>query len=430
MTFVSTRDASHRLSFEAAVLRNLPGDGGLFMPERILPLEDVDAVLGLPWHARNGLLLHHLSGAWNAAAWEALSREALDFPVPLVEVDERVSALELFHGPTLAFKDVGIRVMAAVLARLAEKPRLVLTATSGDTGAAVANAFWRRPDFRAAVLYPAHGVTPSQERQIAGLGDNIHAFAVEGSFDACQALVKACFADAALSEELGLVSANSINASRLLAQTLYYAESAAQFRRRGIDAAVFAVPSGNFGNLCAGLLARRLGLPITGLVAATNANRTVPDHLDGGPYQPRPSVATLSNAMDIGDPSNWERIAWLHDRDAEATRRALRWEALDDEATLDSLRDLRALGYTADPHGAVAHAALRRQLRPGEHGVFLATAHPSKFREALASRLSWTVPLPDALRDLEARPLSTTPLADDLSALKTRLRSLASPDLP
>ncbi|HTL98537.1 MAG TPA: threonine synthase [Holophagaceae bacterium] len=428
MTFVSTRDAGHRLSFEEAVLRNLPDDGGLFMPERLDPLPDVDAVLNLPWHARNGLLLHHLSGAWNAAVWEAISREALDFSVPLVEVDERMSALELFHGPTLAFKDVGIRVMAAVLARLSAKQRLVLTATSGDTGAAVAHAFWRRRGFRAAVLYPARGVTPSQERQIAGLGANIHAFAVEGGFDACQSLVKACFADGALSEELGLISANSINASRLLAQTLYYAEAAAELRRKGAGAAVFAVPCGNFGNLCAGLLARRIGLPIAGLVAASNANRAVPDHLDGGPYRPRPSLATLSNAMDIGDPSNWERIDWLHGRDAGATRRALRWESLDDDATLDSLRALRAQGYTADPHGAVAHGALRRQLRPGERGVFLATAHPAKFREALAARLGWDLPSPDALRDLETRSLSTTPLADDLTALKARLRSLPAPD--
>ena len=430
MTFVSTRDPACRVSFEEAVLRNLPGDGGLFMPGERAPLQDVDVLLGLPWHARNGALLHHLSGAWDPAAWEALSREALDFPVPLVRVDDRVSALELFHGPTLAFKDVGIRVMAAVLARLSTRPRLVLTATSGDTGAAVAHAFWRRPGFRAAVLYPARGVTPAQERQIAGLGDNIHAFAVEGSFDACQSLVKACFADPGLTEELGLISANSINASRLVAQVAYYAEAAARLRERGEGPGLFAVPSGNFGNLCAGLLARRLGLPMAGLVAATNANRTVPDHLDGGPYRPRASVATLSNAMDIGDPSNWERVAWLHGGNAEAIRRALRWDAVDDAATLASLRDLRARGYTADPHGAVAHAALHRRMRPGAHGVFFVTAHPAKFREALAARLGWTIPVPPALSGLEARTLSRAPLSDDLPALKARLRSLPSQDLP
>ncbi|HET6329818.1 MAG TPA: threonine synthase [Holophagaceae bacterium] len=430
MSFTSTRDGAPRIPFEEAVLRNLPGDGGLYMPADLTPLRDADALLDLTWHARNGRLLQRLSGAWDAGAWEAVSRASLDFPVPLVEVDARISALELFHGPTLAFKDVGIRVLAAVLARISPAPRLVLTATSGDTGAAVAHAFWNRPGFRVAVLYPKGRVTLSQERQIAGLGANVHAFAMEGSFDACQTLVKGCFADAALSEAVGLVSANSINVSRLLAQVLYYAEAAVQLRKHGKDGAVYSVPSGNFGNLCAGLMARRLGLPIAGLVAATNVNRTVPDHLDGGPYAPRPSVPTMSNAMDIGDPSNWERIAWMHGGDPQVLRRALRWDALSDGATLDALRELRASGYTADPHGAVAYGALRRQLRPGERGVFLATAHPAKFRETLSQRLGWSIPLPEPLRALEARELSLTPLADDLAALKTRLRSLPSTDLP
>lgn len=430
MTFTSTRDASLHLAFEAAVLRNLPGDGGLFMPANLAPHPAIECLLERSWHARNGALLHHLTGAWDAATWESISCDALDFPVPLVDVEAGIHALELFHGPTLAFKDAGIRILAATLARMIGAPRLVLTATSGDTGAAVAHAFWQRPGFRAVVLYPKGRITPSQERQIACLGDNVYALAVDGSFDACQSLVKACFADAHFQDELGLLSANSINVGRLLAQVLYYAEAAVRLRARGIQEAVFAVPSGNFGNLCAGLIARELGIPMRGLVAATNANRTIPDHLDGGPYQPRTSITTLSNAMDIGDPSNWERVAWMHGRDAHALRHALRWDSLDDNATLIELKALRAQGYLADPHGAVAYGALKRQLKSGEQGVFLATAHPAKFREALFDRLGWSIPLPDSLRALEARPLSTITIPNTLQALKTQLRNLPDTDLP
>jgi threonine synthase len=454
----STRDPRLRVSFREAVVRNLPErrpgragrPGGLFVPASLAPWPDVADLLALPWEQRCVEILHRLlAEEYPRREVEEIVREAFDFPAPLVEVpggggrgdggggDGEGSdsgggcfALELFHGPSLAFKDFGARFLAAVLARLesggARRSRTLLTATSGDTGAAVAAAFWRRPGCRVAVLYPAGRVAPLQERQLACLGGNVLALAVEGSFDDCQRLVKACFADPALSAELGLTSANSINVARLLAQLLYFFEAAARLRRLRPAAGppVFAVPSGNFGNLCAGLYARRLGLPAAGFVAATNANRTVPDYLDGGRYRPRPGVATLSNAMDVGDPSNWERIAHLYRRDRRALRGALRWGSLDDRETVAALRRLWARGYRADPHGAVAHGVLERVLRPGETGIFLATAHPAKFQSALAE-LGLAAPLPEALAALLDRPLRREPLPADESRLKARLRAAA-----
>jgi threonine synthase len=435
----STRNPALRVSFKEAVLRNLPGEregGGLFVPAELTPWADAAELLDLSWPGRcTEILLRLLAPEYSREELAEIVREAFDFPVPLVPValaaqevpesDGRLFALELFHGPSLAFKDFGARFLAAVLARLpSRRPRTVLTATSGDTGAAVAAAFWRRPGCRAAVLYPEGRISPLQERQVACLGGNVLALAVEGTFDDCQRLVKACFADPELSEELGLTSANSINVARLVAQILYYFEAAAQLRRLapGAGPPLIAVPSGNFGNLCAGLYARELGLPAAGFVAATNANRTVPDYLDGGRYQPRPGIATLSNAMDVGDPSNWERIVHLYRHEWEALRRALRWGSLGDRATVEVLRRLWARGYRADPHGAVACGVLETVLRPGETGVFLATAHPAKFQEALAA-LGLEPPLPPALLALLDRPLQREILPAREESLKARLRA-------
>lgn len=424
MRLTSTRNPRISASFAEAVVRNTPGDGGLFMPEILDPV-DMEHLLTLPWAQRNVSLLEHLLGdEFSRAELEGMVGEAFNFPVPLVRVSESTFALELFHGPTLAFKDFGARFLAAVLSCLGTGPHTVLTATSGDTGAAVASAFWRRPGFRVVVLYPEGRVSPMQERQLACLGDNVQALAVQGSFDDCQRLAKACFQDAALSAELGLVSANSINIPRLLAQVLYYVEAVAQLRALGVRAApVMAVPSGNFGNLCAGLMAKRLGLEAD-FIAATNANRTVPDYLETGQYVPRPSVATLSNAMDVGDPSNWERIRCLYGQEWEALRGALRWGSLDDGATLGALRDLGRLGYMADPHGGVAYGMLRLLKKPGQPGIFLVTAHPGKFREVLEGRLAWAVAEPPSLAALASRPLQRRQISPDLSILKAALKGV------
>lgn len=415
----------HKATFAEAMTRSLAPDGGLYVPETLPVFADVDRLLGRRWLERSiEILIRLLGDEVEPEAIAGVARDAFDFPVPVVQVEEDVWSLELFHGPSLAFKDFGARFLARMLRPQHEGPLTILTATSGDTGAAVASAFWRVPNIRAVILYPEGRVSPLQERQFAALGENVLALAVEGSFDDCQTLAKACFADSELSADLGLTSANSINIARLLAQTLYYFEAVAALRLQGLeDPPVISVPSGNFGNLCAGLYAQRMGLPVRIFVAATNTNTTVPDFLETGEYHPRPSIATLSNAMDVGAPSNWERIHHLFDGNLQAIRQALRWGSLDDEATRAAIRDLDSRGHLVDPHGAVAYAVLRNALRSGETGVFLATAHPAKFKEALEPVLGRDIPLPASLSRLLDRPLAVETIANDREALKRRLRN-------
>lgn len=415
MRVTSTRNPALRQTFVEAAAANTPPDGGLYLPlfgsDGWTPFADVPALLDLPWRERAARLLARLlAPEVDDRTVEAMVDAAFDFPVVRREIDPTIAALELFHGPSLSFKDFGVRFLARVLAWLRarsgeERPQIVLTATSGDTGAAVVHAFHRLPGFSVVVLYPAGRISPLQERQIATVGENVQAFAVSGSFDDCQELVKRAFADPDLGRRVALVSANSIHLARLLAQIPYYFEAAAASPRD--RPLVVAVPSGNFGNLTAGLLALRLGAPIARLVAATNANRTVPEFLDGAPWRPRPSVATLSNAMDVGAPNNWERVSRLFGDDAAAIRTALRWGSADDEETRAALRDLAAEGYRADPHGAVAFDVLRRHLRDGEQGLFLATAHPAKFATTQGSEAE----LPPALAAAARAPLRSLPMA-------------------
>jgi len=421
MRLVSTREPQRHANFRQAVLAGIAPGGGLWMPQTLPVFPDWPELLDLGWSERCTVILDRLLAdeLGHEPVVQAV-REALDFPVPLVPVRPGVFALELFHGPTLAFKDFGARFFAAVLDLVREpgRPVTILTATSGDTGAAVARAFWRRPGVRVVVLYPWGRVSALQELQIATLGDNVTALAVDGAFDDCQALVKAAFADAQLTVRHGLTSANSINVARLLPQTLYYAEAVAALRRLGLDIPpVIAVPSGNFGNLCAGLLARAMGLPVKAFVAATNANATVPEYLETGNYRTRPSVATISNAMDVGAPSNWERIESLFKGDLDALRRVLRWGAQSDEETERSIRDLRALGYLADPHAAVAYGVLNNRLAPGETGVFLGTAHPAKFLPVF-EKLGIEISIPPALSDLRERPSLAREIANGFGALR------------
>jgi len=420
MKLISTRTPSLQATFVEAVHAGLAPDGGLYVPTSIPRFSDVSELLELDFATRSAEILHRLLGdEFPRAVVDELAHSAFTFPAPLVKVSERISALELFHGPTLAFKDFGARFLARVLALgVRSHRRTVLTATSGDTGAAVASAFHGLAGVQVVVLYPAGRVSPLQERQFATCGDNVLALAVDGAFDDCQRLVKGAFEDTELVSRLGLTSANSINIARLLAQTLYYFEAAAQTAERPL---VVAVPSGNFGNLTAGLWAQRMGAPISAFVAATNANRVVPDYLDSGVYRARPSVATLSNAMDVGAPSNWERIFALFGGDHDAMAAALRWGSCTDAETEQIVIDLDRAGYLADPHGAVAYQVLQSNLREGEQGIFLATAHPAKFREALAPALGREIPLPKSLSVLLELPLLNEPLAADQAALKRRL---------
>jgi threonine synthase len=421
---INTRDAATTATFREAVLAGIAPGGGLWMPETLPVFPDWPDLLEMDWSDRCVVVMDRLlAGELGREPLERAVREALDFPVPLVEVRPGVHVLELFHGPTLAFKDVGARFFAGVLdlVREPDQPVTILTATSGDTGAAVAQAFWKREGVRAVVLYPRGRVSALQERQFATLGENVTALSVEGSFDDCQALVKAAFADVDLSERHGLTSANSINVARLFPQTLYYMEAVAALRRQGTaEPPVIAVPSGNFGNLCAGLLARALGLPVAGFVAATNANTTVPDYLETGAYRARPSVSTLSNAMDVGAPNNWERIEHLFGGDLDALRRVLRWGWRSDEETEQTIRDLRDLDYLADPHAAVAYGVLEERLAPGETGLFLGTAHPAKFLPVY-ERLGIDVEIPESLAVLVDRPLLAREIPAEFGALLEEL---------
>jgi len=425
---INTRDAATTATFREAVLAGIAPGGGLWMPETLPVFSDWPDLLEMDWSDRCVVVMDRLlAGELGREPLERAVREALDFPVPLVGVRPgdrpNIYALELFHGPTLAFKDFGARFFAGVLdlVREPDRPVTILTATSGDTGAAVAQAFWKREGVRAVVLYPRGRVSALQERQFATLGENVTALSVEGSFDDCQALVKAAFADVDLSERHGLTSANSINVARLFPQTLYYMEAVAALRRQGIaEPPVIAVPSGNFGNLCAGLLARALGLPVAGFVAATNANTTVPDYLETGAYRARPSVSTLSNAMDVGSPNNWERIEHLFGGDLDALRRVLRWGWRSDDETEQTIRDLKGLGYLADPHAAVAYGVLDERLAPGETGLFLGTAHPAKFLPVY-ERLGIDVPIPESLAVLVDRPLLAREIPAEFGALLEEL---------
>lgn len=435
MRLISTRGRAPAVDLLTALRRGLAPDGGLYMPTALPPLgvaqlDAIDAASSLSERARL-VFAHLLASEIDGARLEAVLDEALDFPIPLVELDARTHVLELFHGPTLAFKDVAARVMARLLpmAVAPGEPLLVLTATSGDTGGAVAQAFHGVDGVRVAVLYPRGRITDVQERQIGTLGGNVRAFAVEGSFDDCQRLVKGAFADAALTAELGLTSANSINIGRLLPQAVYYFHALAQLRAaRGREVVPFFVtPSGNFGNLTAGLIAHRLGLPAAGFLAATNANDVVPAFLETGRYRPRPSLATLSSAMDVGDPSNWSRIRHLFDDDLARLRATVEAVPVDDVATRETIEEVaRVSGYVLDPHTAVGIAALERHRSAAGIGadtpcIVLSTAHPIKFRAIVEPAIGRPLDVPARVAALDERPLDVAPLPNDLAALREAL---------
>jgi threonine synthase len=427
MNWVSTRGGSPAISFIDALFAGTAPDGGLYMPERLdpLPPETLDRLRGADVVTIGSTVgTHLLRDEISMPAMTSLVRDALDFPVPLVQVSDRTWALELFHGPTLAFKDVGARVQARLLHHFTDgTPLTILVATSGDTGSAVAQAFHRVPDARVVVLYPEGQVSDVQEAQMASLGDNITAIAVRGTFDDCQALVKQAFADDDLRGHVWLTPANSINLGRLLPQAFYY------FVTAGLDipgGPVVSVPSGNFGNLTAGLIAKRIGLPVSRFVAATNVNDAVPAYLRSGQYEPRPSIRTVANAMDVGAPSNFERVRALYGGDLTALRHDIAGFAYDDASVVDEIRRVhRRHGYVLDPHSAIAWLALQEALKedPQAQGVFLATAHPAKFREIVEPAIGQPVQLPDVLADALERPRQSMSMAADYSALNRFLRS-------
>ena len=431
MKWISTRGGSPPITFIDALFAGTAPDGGLYMPERLdpLPAGTVDRLRGADIvEIGTTIGVHILRDEITRQALEPLIREALDFPVPVVKVTDRISVLELFHGPTMAFKDVGARVQARLLHHFTDgTPLTILVATSGDTGSAVAQAFHRVPDARVVVLYPEGQVSDVQEAQMASLGDNITALAVRGTFDDCQRLVKQAFADDDLRSHVWLTPANSINLGRLLPQVFYY------FLLAGVDGGqgpVVSVPSGNFGNLTAGLIAKRIGLPIVQFVAATNVNDAVPEYLESGIYEPRPSIATVANAMDVGAPSNFERVQSLYNSDLAALRQDIVGFAYEDSQVIAEIGHVyREHGYVLDPHSAIAWLALQDRLvdQRDARGVFLATAHPAKFREVVEPAIGRSIELPRALADAISRPRHSISMPADYNALEDFLRATQAP---
>ena len=423
MKLYNIKENDEQVSFGQAVRQGLGRNQGLFFPSELPKFEDIDALLAEDFVSRSTKILSALIGDELAEEQvNALVDAAFQFPAPINQVKDGVYALELFHGPTLAFKDFGGRFMAQSLAAVSDGGKItILTATSGDTGAAVAHAFYGMEDINVVILYPKGKISPLQEKLFCTLGKNIHTVAIDGDFDACQALVKQAFDDSALREEIGLNSANSINISRLMAQICYYFEAAAQMSKQERENLVVSVPSGNFGNLTAGLLAKALGLPIKRFIAATNANDTVPRYLETGKWEPKPTVATTSNAMDVSQPNNWPRIEELC-RVKEWGLETLGKGAVSDEQSAQSVKDLHALGYLCEPHGAIAYRVLEEQLQDGETGLFLCTAHPAKFKEVVDDILQSDIDLPAPLAKHAAMELLSEDLDADFDALKQVLR--------
>ncbi len=428
--FLSTAGKAPAVTLAEAVRHGLPLDGGLYLPRELPPLpRSFFAGLGAMELAESASrVAEHLLGAdLEPAVLKDIVSDSLNFPMPLVRLTDRIRVLELFHGPTLAFKDVGARFLARLMVRTrsGDGTLTILVATSGDTGGAVAQAFFGVAGTRVAILYPRGKVSPLQERQFTTLGGNVRAFAVDGTFDDCQRLVKEAFVDDQLRARLALTSANSINIGRLLPQIFYYFHAAAQLveYQRPL---LFSTPSGNFGNLAAGLIAKRLGLACR-FIAATNVNDVVPEYLTSGVYSPRPSLRTISNAMDVGDPSNFARILHLYAEDHDALRGDLVGRCYDDDATRRAIAEVdKEHGYLMDPHTAVGYLALRDVLA-GEHdsalGVVLATAHPAKFGEVVEPVIGRQIELPPQLAERLEKPVLSEPLARDVAELKRRLLS-------
>ncbi|MGL5757311.1 threonine synthase [Plesiomonas sp.] len=419
MKLYNIKDHNEQVNFAQAVRQGLGSQQGLFFPFDLPALSNIDRLLDLPFVERSSEILSALIGdEIPSDQVHALVDRAFNFPLALQPVTDDIYALELFHGPTLAFKDFGGRFMAQVLEHVRGKEKItILTATSGDTGAAVAQAFYGIEQIQVVILYPKGKISPLQEKLFCTLGGNIHTLAVEGDFDTCQALVKQAFDDEPLRQAIGLNSANSINISRLLAQICYYFEAVAQLPIEKRNQLVVSVPSGNFGNLTAGLLAQSLGLPIKRFIAATNANDTVPRYLVSKQWQPNATVATLSNSMDVSRPNNWPRIEELYRR-KECRIPALASEAVSDEQMKETLQQLDQQGYLCEPHGATAYRILAEQLQEGETGIFLCTAHPAKFKESVEQILNKEIALPPALAARANLPLLSEPMSADFAQLK------------
>ncbi|GHT75004.1 threonine synthase [Bacteroidia bacterium] len=431
MDYYSTNKQTPLAGLQEAVVKGLAADKGLFMPERIPVLPDTffEQIDRLSFHEIACEVAHAFFGEdIEPEILSQIVRDTLNFDTPVVEVSENIYALELFHGPTLAFKDVGARFMARVLGYFIRKQGLkevnVLVATSGDTGSAVANGFLGVEGIHVYVLYPKGKVSTIQESQFTTLGKNITALEIDGTFDDCQALVKSAFMDKALNEKMLLTSANSINVARFLPQSFYYFHAYAQLLRkneylRRNNEVVFCVPSGNFGNLTAGLIAQQMGLPVKRFIAANNKNDIFLQYLLTGQYNPRPSVQTLANAMDVGDPSNFVRILDLYHHNHETITQIISGFSCDDDTIRETVKTCYELtGYLLDPHGACGYLALLRSLQPNETGVFLETAHPAKFKDTIDRIIGKSIEIPEKLQVFMKGKKQSIELSNDFQQFK------------
>lgn len=432
MKFYSTNNPELRVSLKDAVFNSLPKDKGLYMPEHIPALEaDFIAHIEkfnfetIAYRVASALLGNDIP----ETDLRAIVKDAINFEAPVVAIDKDTFVLELFHGPSLAFKDFGARFMSRIMAYFLKgdnQPLDVLVATSGDTGGAVALGFLGVPNIRVTILYPKGKVSPIQELQLTTNGKNIRALEVDGTFDDCQALVKQAFADPELNSKFRLTSANSINIARLIPQSFYYFNAYAQLKELGFSDVVFAVPSGNFGNIGAGLLAKKMGLPVKAFVAATNVNDTVPRFLETGEYTPRPSVQTFSNAMDVGAPSNWVRIMNLFADDVSALKEFVSGQRYTDEQTLQAIRELfDTFDYVACPHTAIAYLGAKdyREQHSEFNGatVFLSTAHPCKFPDIFPEDIAAKIEVPEQVEELQKRPMLVDLLSSQFEEFKAYL---------
>ena len=406
MKFYSTNNRNHSLGFGAAVEKGLAADNGLYFPETI-PTLSSDFINDLHTFSKEEIgvevMRHFTSEDISIEELKRIVRETLDFDFPLKEVSKDVFSLELFHGPTMAFKDVGARFMSRSLRAIAERESVVLVATSGDTGSAVANGFYKIPGIKVVLLYPSGKISQIQEMQLTTLGENITALEVDGVFDDCQALVKKAFLDEELNKKLALTSANSINIARWLPQSIYYFLAVAEARRQGFEEVVFSVPSGNLGNVTAGMVGAKMGLPVKKFIAATNMNKIVPDYLTSGVYSPVASVATISNAMDVGAPSNFVRLTEMYGNSHEGITHDLEGYYLTDDQTKKVMKTCYEENeYVLDPHGAIAYDALLKSGLTNDKtcGIFLETAHPAKFKDIVDDALDIDLPLPEKLKEI------------------------------
>ena len=430
MKYYSTNHQSPVASLEEAVVKGLASDKGLFMPEavKMLPEEFYDNIEHLSFQE----IAYRVADAFfgedvPADTLKQIVYDTLSFDVPAVKVKDNIYSLELFHGPTLAFKDVGGRFMARLLGyfikKEGQKQVNVLVATSGDTGSAVANGFLGVEGIHVYVLYPKGKVSEIQEKQFTTLGQNITAIEVDGTFDDCQALVKNAFMDKELNEHMQLTSANSINVARFLPQAFYYFYAYAQMKKLGkADKLVICVPSGNFGNITAGLFGKRMGLPVERFIAANNRNDIFYLYLKTGEYKPRPSVATIANAMDVGDPSNFARILDLYEGSHDAIASEISGETYTDEQIRETVqKTYEETGYLLDPHGACGYRALAENLKPGENGVFLETAHPAKFLQTVEDIIGTEVKIPEKLQAFMRGTKQSVPMSKDFASFKAYL---------